>query len=80
MPLTVSPALSNAFFDISDAWAYPTTSPDEANNCYNYLEKHNIFVRKVSEYGLADCLRITIGLEEENIFLIKIINDFMKNN
>ena len=53
---------------------------DEANNCYNYLEKHNIFVRKVSEYGLADCLRITIGLEEENIFLIKIINDFMKNN
>jgi histidinol-phosphate/aromatic aminotransferase/cobyric acid decarboxylase-like protein len=44
------------------------------------LEKHNIFVRKVSEYGLADCLRITIGLEEENIFLIKIINDFMKNN
>ena len=53
---------------------------DEANNCYNYLEKHNIFVRKVSEYGLADCLRITIGLEEENIFLIQIINDFMKNN
>ena len=52
----------------------------QANSCYNYLEKHNILVRKVSEYGLANCLRITVGLEEENIFLIKIINEFMKNN
>ena len=40
---------------------------DDANNYYSYLEKHNIFVRKYQN-GLADCLRITIGLEEENIF------------
>ena len=28
---------------------------NQANNCYDYMVKHNIFVRKVSEYGLADC-------------------------
>ena len=52
----------------------------QANDCYNYMEKHNIFVRKVSEYGLADCLRITVGLEKENIYLIKIIKNFIQNN
>jgi len=53
---------------------------EQANNCYIYLEENNIFVRKVSEYGLADCLRITVGLEEENIYLIKIIKNFIENN
>ena len=53
---------------------------EQANDCYNYMEKNNIFVRKVSEYGLANCLRITIGLEKENIYLIKIIKDFIQNN
>ncbi len=55
-------------------------NPKQANDCNNYLEKHNIFVRKVLEYGLADCLRITVGLEKENTYLIKIIKDFIKNN
>jgi histidinol-phosphate aminotransferase len=53
---------------------------EQANACYAYLEKNNIFVRKVAEYGLADCLRITVGLEKENIFLIKIIKEFIHNN
>lgn len=51
---------------------------EQANKCYSYLEENNIFVRKVSEYGLADCLRITVGLEEENIYLIKIIKNFIE--
>ena len=55
-------------------------NPKQANACNNYLEKHNIFVRKVLEYGLADCLRITVGLEKENTYLIEIIKDFIKNN
>jgi len=52
----------------------------QANACYDYLEKNNIFVRKVAEYGLPEFLRITIGLEKENIFVSKIINEFMKKN
>ena len=50
----------------------------QANACYDYLEKNNIFVRKVAEYGLPEFLRITIGLEKENIFVSNIINEFMK--
>jgi len=52
----------------------------QANSCYAYLENNNIFVRKVSEYGLPEFLRITVGLEKENIFLCKIINKFMEKN
>ena len=52
----------------------------QANSCYAYLENNNIFVRKVSEYGLPEFLRITVGLEKENIFICKIINEFMKKN
>ena len=52
----------------------------QANACYSYLEYNNIFVRKVSEYGLPEFLRITVGLEKENIFICKIINEFMKKN
>ena len=52
----------------------------QANACYSYLEYNNIFVRKVSEYGLPEFLRITVGLEKENIFICKIINEFMEKN
>ena len=52
----------------------------QANACYAYLENNNIFVRKVAEYGLPDFLRITVGLEKENIFISDIISEFMKNN
>ncbi len=52
----------------------------QANACYSYLENNNIFVRKVSEYGLPEFLRITVGLEKENIFICKIINEFMEKN
>ena len=50
----------------------------QGNACYSYLEYNNIFVRKVSEYGLPEFLRITVGLEKENIFICKIINEFME--
>jgi histidinol-phosphate aminotransferase len=51
----------------------------QANACYSYLENSNIFVRKVAEYGLPEFLRITIGLEKENIFICKVIKEFLKN-
>ena len=51
---------------------------EHANACYAYLENNNIFVRKVAEYGLPDFLRITVGLEKENIFICKIINEFIQ--
>ena len=41
----------------------------QANACYAHLEKNNIFVRKIAEYGLPSFLRITVGLKNENIAL-----------
>ena len=49
----------------------------QANACYSYLEKNNIYVRKVSEYGLPSFLRITVGLKNENIMLCKTIFNFL---
>ena len=45
----------------------------QANSCYAFLEKNNIYVRKIAEYGLPNFLRITVGLKSENIILCKLI-------
>ncbi len=49
----------------------------QANSCYTFLEKNNIYVRKISEYGLPNFLRITVGLKNENIILCKLILKFI---
>ena len=49
----------------------------QANNCYTYLEKKGIYVRKINEYGLPQFLRITVGLKNENITLCKTISKFI---
>jgi histidinol-phosphate aminotransferase len=35
-------------------------------------------LRPVANYGLPDCLRMTIGLEEANRAVIAALEDFMK--
>ncbi len=39
------------------------TSEDEANACDAFLRQDGLIVRRVGGYGLAECLRITIGDE-----------------
>ena len=41
-------------------------SAGQANAVQQYLSDRAIIVRPMSAYGLADCLRITVGLAEEN--------------
>ncbi len=44
------------------------------------LAKSNIYVRKLENYGLPDCLRITIGLEKDLKKLITVTKRIFKEN
>jgi histidinol-phosphate aminotransferase len=50
-----------------------------AANANLYMMEHGYIPREVANYGLPDCLRITIGLEEDNRAVAKILADFMKS-
>ncbi len=47
-----------------------------ASDTAGYLASKGIFVRPVANYGLDDCLRITIGAEEENQILLAVLAEF----
>ncbi|WP_347274445.1 histidinol-phosphate transaminase [Candidatus Kuenenia sp.] len=51
-----------------------------AHNLYNELRKRKILVRYFNIRRLDDCLRITIGTEEEIDLLIKNLKDLLKVN
>lgn len=42
-----------------------------------HLRSNGVIVRTLKEYGLGDCLRITVGLEEDNQLLVKLLKDFL---
>ena len=42
-----------------------------------FLARRGLIVRGLANYGLADGLRITVGLEEHNRALIQALSDFM---
>jgi histidinol-phosphate aminotransferase len=52
-------------------------SPAEAQAADAALRRRGIIVRAVAGYGLPACLRITIGLTEENDSLAAALDDFM---
>lgn len=45
-----------------------------------FLMKRGLIVRQVSSYGLPDCLRITVGLEEPNRLVVDALRDFMSSD
>ena len=45
----------------------------EAKNLADFLEKNMILVRKLEKYKLSNCIRVSIGKENENKKLIQII-------
>lgn len=54
---------------------------DDANGLYDHLIADGIIVRNRSKIvGCAGCLRITIGLPEENDKLLKSLSDYEKGN
>ena len=42
-----------------------------------YLMKHGVILRGVASYGLPDCLRMTVGTEEQNRLAVSLIQQFM---
>ena len=53
--------------------------PDAARNAAaanDYLNGKGIIVRAVGGYGLPDCLRITVGTEDQNRAVIDALSEF----
>ena len=42
-----------------------------------FLTKHGVILRGVSSYGLPDCLRMTVGTEEQNRLAVSLIQQFL---
>ena len=51
------------------------TSSDKAEKFCNSLLKKGVIVRNLSSFGLVDCVRVTIGVSDENNFLINCIKE-----
>lgn len=52
-------------------------SGDEAAAADYHLRSNGVITRTLKEYGLGDCLRITVGLEEHNRTLVGLVKDFL---
>ena len=42
-----------------------------------FLMKHGVILRGMASYGLPDCLRMTVGTEEQNRLAVSLIRQFM---
>jgi histidinol-phosphate aminotransferase len=42
-----------------------------------FLMKHGVILRAVANYGLPDCLRMTVGTEEQNRMAVSLLQEFM---
>jgi histidinol-phosphate aminotransferase len=71
--LTVTPSVGN-FILIH----FPATGAKTAQAADAFLKSRGIIVRAVGGYGLAQCLRITIGTESDNHAVVAALQDFMK--
>lgn len=52
----------------------------QANACYAFLKKHAILVRPMGGYHLPQCLRLTIGTEDECDALIAALSAFVNDS
>jgi histidinol-phosphate aminotransferase len=48
-----------------------------AANADAFLSKNGVILRHVASYDLPDCLRMTVGTEEQNRLAVKLLQDFM---
>jgi histidinol-phosphate aminotransferase len=44
-----------------------------------YMTDAGLIPREVTNYGLPDCLRISVGLEADNKAVVKTLSDFLKS-
>lgn len=70
--LVVAPSAAN-FLLIG----FPHEAGRTAKDADLFLLKHGLILRQVSSYGLPDHLRLTIGSEEANRLVVKVLANFM---
>jgi histidinol-phosphate aminotransferase len=51
-------------------------SAQHAKDMFNYLDSKNILIRPMAGYGLPDCVRISVGMENEMKALFKALDEF----
>ena len=56
---------------------FPTEAGRDAAAANAYLEAEGIIPRQMGSYGLAQCLRLSIGLEEENRRVVAALAGFV---
>src|SRR3954469_2818906 len=56
---------------------FPAEGEKTAAKADAFLTRNGIILRGVGAYGLPNCLRMTVGDEEENRLAVKLISDFM---
>lgn len=57
---------------------FPAAKPHDAKSADAFLTAHGFILRPVGNYGLSDCLRLTIGSEEANRGVAAALADFMR--
>ena len=57
---------------------FPATPGRDARAADAFLKERGIIVRRVAAYGLPDCLRVTIGREDEMRALAGALKEFME--
>jgi histidinol-phosphate aminotransferase len=72
--LGLRPVPSQANFVLVE---FPTQAGRTAAEAEAWLARHGLLVRGVANYGLPDHLRITIGLEEHNRNVVRLLGQFM---
>jgi histidinol-phosphate aminotransferase len=53
-------------------------APKDAAAADAFLRGRGLVLRGMAAYGLADCLRLTIGTEEENVRFLAALKDFVQ--
>jgi len=72
--LEVTPSVGN-FLLIG----FPVSSDKTAAKADAFLKSKGIILRRVDGYGLPNCLRMTIGLEQENVAVRDALKEFMES-
>jgi histidinol-phosphate aminotransferase len=70
--LRVHPSVAN-FVLVS----FGNGAPESADAASAWLERHGVLARSMGAYGLPDCLRMSVGLEDHNRLVVAALRDFL---
>ncbi len=70
--LTVHPSIGNFLLVEFSGGVHSASAANE------FLMERGLIVREVANYGLPDCLRISVGLEEDNKAVIAALKEFLQ--